>query len=628
VSRIIVEGPRSFHVAQPAELLLEDEGKEVAWARPHVESRPDFGWVLGRFVEADKANSNGHVFGLEDLKRVHASIPSTPLNMLHRSHHVVGTFAATNLITPEVEAAGADGLNAYVEALAAFWRWVFPDEYRAVRAAFDAGSAWYSMEAVPETLTCMDPACGQVVAYRGTRHDTYCAHLNAHRSAKTLNNPLFVGGAMIIPPVRPGWKRADITELASLIEGNMDRAAALYEQVAERAPHLDSAEWEGIMAELLVATHDGPMPLRARTWAAAARLRDLATCAMDDGGFPIEDAADLEAALVAFPLAARRAETKRHIITRAAALGLGDALPLTWEAPVAAETTPAPPEVLHAYVEHLEDHGFELDDPPAPTATARAVPSGTLWQLADGWGEWYFLAESDTVTWVAQKMADVGAFASSEAAGITRADVKALGWGDAAWLDALATRLGAATAAATAALEADAGPRGAIVALVPPAEVRDALAALGTEAPEELHVTLVFLGDIDDETDAIAGVDLSATFAAVGAFAAGAPPLAKATVSGLGRFALDDGEVTYASVDAPGLAILRERLVAALAAAGIPMVHNHGFTPHISLAYHAPGAGPVAMPEVASWPVGTIELWWSGAHYVFDLAGGRVDFTA
>jgi 2'-5' RNA ligase len=43
--------------------------------------------------------------------------------------------------------------------------------------------------------------------------------------------------------------------------------------------------------------------------------------------------------------------------------------------------------------------------------------------------------------------------------------------------------------------------------------------------------------------------------------------------------------VTYASVDVPTLPDARQRLADLLKAAGMPLSEEHGFTPHMTLAY-------------------------------------------
>lgn len=134
-----------------------------------------------------------------------------------------------------------------------------------------------------------------------------------------------------------------------------------------------------------------------------------------------------------------------------------------------------------------------------------------------------------------------------------------------------------------------------IVALWPDPADAAALAVPGGERADDLHLTLVHLGDLTDEQAATAR-------SVVGRLAAGQPPLT-ARVAGLGRFlptADSDGlECLHALIDAPALGAFREALAEALAAAGLPVSQEHGFLPHITLAYLAPGAPAPDAPGAA-----------------------------
>lgn len=465
----VIEGKRSLFIATPAQLVEED--KETAWAGAEqlITKRPGFAWCLGNFVSADPAgNQNGHVFGLEDLQTEHATIVNTPLNVGHQGEYIVGAFVGSALVYPTDTEVAGDLSHPYVEALAAMWKGLFAREYDMIRAAHSVGSLYFSMEAVPRSLICLTPGgCGLEYAYDGTQSDTYCAELNAPRAKKKLNKPYFVGGALVAPPLRPGWRGADITEISTIIRQHDEEAERLYAEVAAESPHLPAAAVQSLMEQLLAGAY-GPVP--------------------------------------------------------------------------------------------------------EPMVTATRMPG--------------LKNDSDV---------------------------------------AVASLLAVEVAAHT----------GVIVAIVPPLEVAEALAALGTETPSQIHCTLVFLGDAPGG-GALQPADVDGTprtlaevAAAVAAFAAGAPPLGEVTVSGLGRFALADGsEVTYASIDAPALPEFHARLVAALEAAGVPVSHEHGLSPHVSIAYSAGDAGPTEMPGPLSWTVDAVELWWGDAdHRRFPLAGGRVPFA-
>jgi len=115
------------------------------------------------------------------------------------------------------------------------------------------------------------------------------------------------------------------------------------------------------------------------------------------------------------------------------------------------------------------------------------------------------------------------------------------------------------------------------------------LAIVGGEPASELHITLAYLGDMDDpETDGRYQPDTmrEPMVRIVSAIASTASPLA-GRVAGIGRFAPAETDTTpvLALVDVPGLAEFRAELVAALDQAGYFIADNHGYTPHITLAY-------------------------------------------
>jgi 2'-5' RNA ligase len=119
---------------------------------------------------------------------------------------------------------------------------------------------------------------------------------------------------------------------------------------------------------------------------------------------------------------------------------------------------------------------------------------------------------------------------------------------------------------------------GAMVALYPSPSVAEELAVDGGEAASDLHLTLAFLGDAADISDPLPLVR------AVESVAAGQPPLT-GEISGLGHFTSGEEPVTYASPDLPDLPAFRQELVEALTAVGHEPSTEHGFSPHITLAY-------------------------------------------
>lgn len=109
-----------------------------------------------------------------------------------------------------------------------------------------------------------------------------------------------------------------------------------------------------------------------------------------------------------------------------------------------------------------------------------------------------------------------------------------------------------------------------------------ALDVPGVEQPEDLHVTLAYLGDVTTLEGA-----QGAVFNAVSAIAREFGPIS-GQVNGYGVFNGDPGSGSrplYANFDAPALPGFREKLIQSLAKYGVEFVNNHGYTPHITLAY-------------------------------------------
>ncbi len=166
----------------------------------------------------------------------------------------------------------------------------------------------------------------------------------------------------------------------------------------------------------------------------------------------------------------------------------------------------------------------------------------------------------------------------------------------------------------------------AMVALYPSPAVARALALDGGELPEDLHVTLAYLG-----SDAVVRLDRERIEAALAALAVASGPLA-GVVGGLGRFnggfpAGQEAWPLVALMDLPTLPSFRQRLVGALAATGVDVVSNHGFTPHMTLAYveseDEEAAADILAEGIEPTPLrfGSIVLAWGDDHTVFRLEG-------
>jgi len=134
------------------------------------------------------------------------------------------------------------------ERCAAVWRWIFPDESYVLEQASDQRKLWYSMECVSREVACMgENGCGATVPYMDaiSNGPNVCVHVRERSSTRRFVDPTFLGGAVIVPPVRPGWADADarvMREAASLAE-------KAYEQAGQ--PDMTASQWEALMAEVV-----------------------------------------------------------------------------------------------------------------------------------------------------------------------------------------------------------------------------------------------------------------------------------------------------------------------------------------------------------------------------------------
>jgi hypothetical protein len=245
---ILTEGNKSFYFTTTASLLESDRDIASTWASQHIVANDQIKWVLGKYVEADNANSNGQFWSLDDLRMNKTTILHSPMNMSHAHQHIVGTFVAADLLYPTDENAKFD--NAYIEALGAFWKYYFPDELGKVESAYANGSLYLSMECIGESVTCGQ--CGETASYVGPMSDTYCQHIQDRSAYRQLNNPHFLGGALVLPPDRPGWKGAEVKEISALIQDNIEEAERVYAEVAKTNPDAGPESWEATMQELIM----------------------------------------------------------------------------------------------------------------------------------------------------------------------------------------------------------------------------------------------------------------------------------------------------------------------------------------------------------------------------------------
>ncbi|MFD8650678.1 2'-5' RNA ligase family protein [Streptomyces mirabilis] len=123
---------------------------------------------------------------------------------------------------------------------------------------------------------------------------------------------------------------------------------------------------------------------------------------------------------------------------------------------------------------------------------------------------------------------------------------------------------------------------GVMVALVPPREVAEQLAMKDGQPVDDLHVTLAYLGKASDYTPE----QLKLLPQIVSSWALRQKPV-DMRIGGTGKFnnSHKGQHVLYAAVDIPGGAQMHSDLARYLQGHGYELPSEHGWTPHLTLAY-------------------------------------------
>lgn len=272
---LVLDQGHSTYLVNAARLVKEDDdisdmasSLDAEWSIE--KSSPFVQWIAGDFVEGDNPNQNGQFWTASDLEMSEYSIRYAPLNMVHKFRQPIGFYAATKTVDFRESAAirlakpeEAQG-SLKIQALSGLWTHLFPFEASQVEAADDQGLLFFSMECRGTHLICGTnedrglQGCGQQFEYMAV--DTHCEHLLERSSVRHIVSPTFRGGAVIVPPVRPGWKHAHASvleeavmqEAASFAEQN-ERA---YEQLTGDGVDLSPGAWEQLMTLVVASTRN------------------------------------------------------------------------------------------------------------------------------------------------------------------------------------------------------------------------------------------------------------------------------------------------------------------------------------------------------------------------------------
>lgn len=144
----------------------------------------------------------------------------------------------------------------------------------------------------------------------------------------------------------------------------------------------------------------------------------------------------------------------------------------------------------------------------------------------------------------------------------------------------------------------------------------------GVIPADQLHLTLAYLGDakeLEKQQELLQG--------GIAAFAAGNQEVS-GEVKGRIVFDTPNGSAVCAHFDSPELPDFRQRLVTFLNNLGFEAGEDHGFTPHICLAYVDPRqeAG-IETPTIPDVTLGELSVLWAGDRTDYQLKGTEIKET-
>jgi hypothetical protein len=246
---------RSGESVVESAFVTEHQGRTVitapatSYLQPEVASTNGYmRWIAGRLVGGEKANRNGAIWTSGELQFGLPTVAHGPLNWLHEGRHVIGAIASARLVADDPQVP-----QPHIVSTAALWRWLYPDEATVVEMASASNSLWLSMECVARSMACVGTGgCGQSFPYGQVMRDqaSACEHIRNRSAERRMVDPTFLGAALIVPPVKPGWAEADARVL--------EKAAVLAPQTYVQAgsPDVSAAAWEQLMAQV-VRFHEG-----------------------------------------------------------------------------------------------------------------------------------------------------------------------------------------------------------------------------------------------------------------------------------------------------------------------------------------------------------------------------------
>ncbi len=195
--QVFERGDRIYIVAPVSPFDPNDEAIEkFAFAEELKKTapNPNFLWLRGNYVEADKANSNGDEWTADELTIKSLTPMYCPVTVMHDPGTAVGLIADSRLLTPTNDSVP----RARIETTLAIWAHRFQDTAEEIAHNYEQGMLMQSMECMAPFYACKE--CGmtfQTLPDRAERKN-WCAHLAGSPNAgRILGGVTFTGTGLI-----------------------------------------------------------------------------------------------------------------------------------------------------------------------------------------------------------------------------------------------------------------------------------------------------------------------------------------------------------------------------------------------------------------------------------------------
>lgn len=217
--------------AEKAFVMTAKSGRTVITAplREVAATNIGFTYLRGRMVGGEHPNANGAFWSADDLELGQSTVAGGPVNWLHDENKIIGALLDGQFVAEREAAATSMGLHQpHIVSTAAIWKFLYPNEAAVVEKAAADGQLMQSMECVSRAVACMDgpnglSGCGEEFSYSDYNAGKTCSHLRERSSMRRFVDPIFLGTAIIVPPVKPADAHASMEVVRQAAE-SVERA--------------------------------------------------------------------------------------------------------------------------------------------------------------------------------------------------------------------------------------------------------------------------------------------------------------------------------------------------------------------------------------------------------------------